>query len=283
MQKWRGKQSISKLVVPDEKKVEHGSGAQTYWGSSFQTLRGPNPPTGFWADFPSEAYSDPSKVVLLFDDFAKGIDVGSGKTWMLNQASGYATVDNIETSGCVAGGVAKVGVGAQSGDEAYIKATYGDLGGAFTLNSGKPLWFECRINPVANAGQNFIVGLLDPVTTSFISTNGVAMAASAVGILFKGRTVSNTLISFAVAASGVETIVQASATTHSGGWKTLRFKYDGNDTITPYVGDTTGTTVSLAAGTVTQGVPLTPVIGVNTAVGTAKHIWVDWIKIGMIR
>lgn len=280
---WRGKQVIKRLRLPDEKKIEYGSGAVEYWGSSFQVLRGPNPPTGFWKDFPSEAYSDPSKATIFYDDFHK-IDVESGRPWMLDQASGYATVDNIETSGCVAGGVIKIGVGAQSGDYAWLKGTYGDLGGAFSLNSGKPIWFECRVDPVASASQNWAVGLLDPVTTTVLDSNGTMTAASGVGIFFRGLKTSATLISFCVAASGVATVAQASiGTVASGGFKSLRFKYDGNDSIIPYVDDTTGTIVLLSAGKVTQGVPLAPVVGLNTQAALAKHLWVDWIKVGMIR
>lgn len=278
-----GRYIFDHVGLRDEKKLAiGGSGAQTYWGSSFQMLRGPNPPVGFWADCPSTGFGDPSYITELYDDFVT-LDAGSGRPWMLNQASGYVTVENSDTSGVVAqGGVIKIGVGAQSGDNAYLKKAYGDKGGSFALNSGKPLWYEIRMNSVAaqGAGQNWIAGLLDPVTTTYLYSGGTLHAASGAGMYFRSAYNSGTLINTGVAASGVETAVQVGLVNNSGaGFQTLRMKYDGNDTIGFYHGDTTGTLCFLSSGQIATGEPLTPVVGLNTIAAAGKHLWVDWIKV----
>ncbi len=243
-------------------------------------LIGPNPTSGFWADCPALAFSDPQYATVFKEDFHL-FDSRSGGAWnRKTNGSGTATLADASTSGVGIGGVLQL-YGSSSGGYAWVQGgNQGGTGGTFKLTNGKKLWCQARVSISKATGENVMVGLMCPVAALDIMSSDKSIACSA-GIYFAVIDTSGSLVQSCTRNSNAETIIQASATTHSGGWVTLGWKYDGAGTLTPYVGDTAKTTAVSGGAGVPTDIALAPTFSmvVGDVKDATRNTWVDWIQI----
>lgn len=265
-----------------------GPDVQMLWDASRLIL---GPPNGFWADCPLIGYANGHTLAYeFFDDFMDFAVGDATSRWTLGTTQGTAILGSAEASNTPGpGGYASIGTaGTSQYDYASIKPCSTNTGAPFKIakDSGKKLWFECRIMVSSIVDANIMVGLFnEDVDDMSVDATGAESVQD--GVYHRTIVATETEIDFAVNKDTTETEVKSNGGTLGAATAiTLGFKFDGVSTLTSYVNGTAeATTSEVDATNFPSDQGLTPAFFIKDAQsgGAAKRLYVDWVKVVQLR
>lgn len=249
------------------------------------------PPSGFWADCPLVGYAGGhAQAFEFFDDFVE-FSVGDATSrWTLSTTQGTAILGSAQASNTPgAGGYVSIGTGGTAQyDYATIKLASTNTGAPFkiTKDSGKKLWYECRIMVSSITDVNMMIGLFnEDVTDCSNDSDGVESVQD--GVYHRTLVATETEIDFGVNQDGTETEVKSNGGTLAANTAiVLGFKFDGASTLTSYVnGAAQATTSEVDATNFPSDQGLTPAFHIKDAEsgGQTKRMYIDYVKCVQLR
>lgn len=214
-----------------------------------------------WENCPSLiGVNDPAGIFEDFDDAFRYV----AADWTITTVgAGTAT-----TLANAAGGAYTLTTDANVNDRQEMQK----LGLSFLPATGKPLWFEARLQADNATLSDIFIGLA-PTDTTIIA--GVTD-----GIFFLKASGVATAV-FSAAKASAQTNIAAVATIVAATNIRLGFFYDGAGTVTPYVDGVAGTAITSA--NIPTGVPLRLSMGVRASSTAARSITVDYIACAQVR
>lgn len=249
------------------------------------------PASGFWADCPLVGYAGGhAQAFEFFDDFME-FSVGDATSrWTLSTTQGTAILGSAEASNTPgAGGYVSIGTaGTTQYDYATIKLASTNTGAPFkiTKDSGKKLWYECKIMVSSITDVNIMIGLFNENITD-CSNDADGAESVQDGVYHRTLVAEETEIDFCVNKDTTETEVKANGGTLGAATAiTLGFKFDGVSTLTSYVnGAAQATTSEVDATNFPSDQGLTPGFFIKDAEsgGATKRMYVDYIKCVQLR
>jgi len=227
---------------------------------------------GVWANCPMLAIlSDPSLAHVFFDDFHEF--GATGDMWtIVEDGSETGTSGILDRAG---GWIAQYSDG-DANDEAYL-ATKGE---SWKFASGKPMWFETRLewtNSATTAG-NFIVGVFEGGgdADSLVDTHAGPPADYDGAVFFKVG--GGAVINFETSIATTQVTNATFGTFVSGAIYRMGFYWDGVGYVTPYLDGVAGTAHAMA----TSGGECNIAFGCKSD-GAEELIEVDYIKCVQMR
>ena len=204
---------------------------------------------------------DPGAADLYYDEF--GDFVGNAAAWTITEtdaAATEATSQSRPTSLYVANT-------ATDNDGVEIQL----LGEGFKLASGKPLWFEARIQCNDATQSDLIVGLC--ITDTSLIT------AMSDGVTFRKHD-GDANIDFVTEKNSTETSADTGVDLVASTWIKLGFWFNGSGTVTPYVN---GVAKTAHTTNICDDEELTVSIAVQNGEGAAKNLSVDYVRVLQVR
>jgi hypothetical protein len=217
------------------------------------------------------------------DDFAEfGYGDVTGR-WTLDNTNGTAVLGSSETVGL--GGVLTLNAPGTDNDWVSIKLTTTDTGAPFkiTKDSGKKLWFGCRLKMAAITETCFYCGLFNQADTEVGADDSGAESVTD-GVYWRDLlNATSDKPDFCVNKNGTETIVKDGAITADTSLHTYGFYFDGANVVMPFVDDIAYTVVAADATNFPSDQGLTPLIFMKAGAASSKTVYVDWIRCVQLR
>jgi hypothetical protein len=237
--------------------------------------------SGFWDDSPSPANNNLSAAFFWTEDFIGNVSFpatsGAGGGWTI---LGDATYDVVSAAGTLGGFVALTPE-TGSNNELYIQL--GEKGTEtyveFTASSAKKTWVEFRLAPdnIANAG-NLIFGLASEGSAAgnFINDDGNDIAdIDLVG--FTLWELDPDSVSFTYQTTG-SAFVEDDSLLITTSQTSYGLYFDGDTTLSWYVGGTSRATVDIEDAGFPDGEELSPIVALKNGAAD-RTVTIDWIKI----
>jgi hypothetical protein len=270
------------LQFDDDYSLKFGTGndVEMNWNGTY--FEGPNPTSGMWANCPSTAYSDPSGYFYFMDDFVgdPAADSSAPLPWSSTD-DGDSTAYALTSTDI--GGVLHIVLTATDNDAAVMRLG-GDSGNIleFVESSGDQWWFEARVKVGHKGKVSVFIGLGNEgcLSTDFIADAGNDFSDQDL-IGFVIWEASNPSVHWAFQTTGSAYAYGDQAVlTNDEGWHTYGMHFDGDSTITGYIdGTAIASTVDTGTTKVPDGEEMSPLIFIKSQSGSAKNLYVDWVKV----
>lgn len=238
---------------------------------------------GLWASCPLTG-ADPARSFQYFEDF-----IGIPKDDTTNLPTGWnyfvdagATAIPTQPASAV-GGVLQIGTDVHAQDSFAMQlgmTTHEPF--CMVHDSGKKLWFGCRVKPTSHAGLALFIGLAEPGSAAdswLADATGALSDKDAVGF----RLLNDAPAEWDVAwnkAGGGGSVEIANVAANADDWHTFGFVFDGAGTITFYAdGTAISTTATVDHAKFPGGEEMSPIVYLKSIAAAEHDVQVDWIKV----